>query len=162
MNEIQTRINNSVEEGNYNTLFALITESENINFSDQFGYSLFHKSIVKNYDDISFLLLENSIDVNIKDPKGQTSLHYAAFYGKPAIATNILKCGGDLSVSDIYGNQPLWTAVFNDYGKDLRKEIVDIFIRHGADINHKNNSGKSPYDIVFTRPYENLFPFFNI
>jgi len=162
MDEIQIQINDAVEEGNYDLLLTLIPQSENINFIDQFGYSLMHKSITKDHDDISFLLLKHSYFVNIKDPKGQTSLHYAAFYGKPELASNILEHGGDLSVSDTYGNQPLWTAVFNDYGKDLRKDIVEIFINNGADIKHKNNVGKSPYDIVVTRPFENLFSSFGI
>lgn len=137
-------------------------QNENINQVDEFGYSLLHISISKGFDEVSEFLMRNGIDPNTKDHNGQTSLHYCAFYNKIDLAKIIISNNGMLDIEDNYGNEPLWTAVFNDYGRNERIEIISLFIKHGANISHKNKVSKSPFDIVKTRPYENLFSLFQI
>ena len=131
-------------------------------FVDQFGYSGLHIALSKGFDEIAELLIEAGIDLNFKDPKGQTALHYCAFYNKVEIAGLIIQRGGRLDIPDYYGNQPLWTAVFNDYGRGERIEIVELFINNGAQKEHKNNANRSPKDLVISRPCENLYGLFGI
>lgn len=73
-----------------------------------------------------------------------------------SLATQILRNGGNFNIEDVYGSQPLWTAVFNDKGRDDRYEFVKLFIENEADINHKNTVGKSPKDIVLVAGYNKL------
>jgi ankyrin repeat protein len=65
-----------------------------------------------------------------------------------------LKQKGQLNISDNYGNQPLWTAVFNVKGKDDRLPLVELFLMYNADKNHKNKAGKSPLDFTLQVKYE--------
>jgi uncharacterized protein len=109
---------------------------------------------------MALLLINQGIDVNIADKNGQTILHYTALNNQLDIAIAALNKGAKLSMEDIHGNQPLWTAVFNDKGRSERIEIIELFLKNGSDINHKNKVGKSPKDIVTVAGYDNLKPFF--
>lgn len=131
-------------------------------WADKFGYSALHMALSKGFDEIAKLLISGGIDVNLQDQKGQTALHYCAFYNKVDLAELILRNRGDLDIEDVYGNQSLWTAVFNDYGRSERIELVELFLSHGAQKDHKNKAKRSPLDIVTSRPYENLFTLFGL
>jgi len=136
--------------------------SRPIEWVDQFGYSALHIALSKGFDEIADVLILSGIDVNLPDEKGQTALHYCAFYNKPELANQIMSNGGRLEVEDSFGNQPLWTAVFNDYGRGERFEMVKLFISNGAKKDHKNKVKRSPLDIVTSRPYKNLFGLFGL
>lgn len=50
-----------------------------------------------------------------------------------------------MNIVDIYGNNPLWYAVFNahdDY------KIIELFMEYGADTTTKNNAMRSPLDFA--------------
>lgn len=127
-----------------------------MNSKDDFGYSLLHITIADKKNQLAKYLIDKGIDVNIQDKNGKTALHYVAEYNQIELAEHIIKKGGDLSISDEYGNQPLWTAIFNDFGRNERIKIIELFINHGANINHKNKVDKSPKDIIIIREYDNL------
>jgi ankyrin repeat protein len=116
----------------------------------------------KGFDEIAELLVLGGIDVNLQDQKGQTALHYCAFYNKLELAALILQNRGKLDIEDVYGNQPLWTAVFNDYGRSERIELIGLFLSYGAKKEHMNKAKRSPLDIGTSRPYENLFTLFGV
>jgi ankyrin repeat protein len=48
-------------------------------------------------------------------------------------------------LEDIYGNQALWTAVFNAKGNYT---VVEAFLKFKQDVEHKNKYGKSPLDFA--------------
>lgn len=137
---------------------SFISEAENLNLLDAYGYSALHLASFNSLIDVGILLLEKGIDPNIQDKNGQTILHYSALYGQAELAKMALQKGADLSIQDIHGNQPLWTAVFNDKGRNDRIEIIMMYLDAGADIDHKNKVGKSPKDIIFIAGYNNLKP----
>ncbi len=128
-------------------------DEQSINVLDKSGYSLLHICISRSYDPISAFLIEKGIDTNNKDKNSQTALHYSAFYNKIQIAENLLAHGADIHIADNFGNQPLWTAVFNDKGFGNRIDIIKIFLKYGADINHKNNASRSPLDLAKNAGY---------
>ena len=102
------------------------------------------------------ILIDSGINLNLQNNEGITSLHCAAIYNNFSLADLLLRHGADLSIEDKYGNQPLWTATFNDKGRNERREMIKLFLKYGADVNHKNNVGKSPKDIVQIAGYKNL------
>ena len=55
----------------------------------------------------------------------------------------ILQNGGDVNVKDKYGNNPLWTAVFNE-----NYQIVQLYVDNNGDINNKNGNNMSPLDFA--------------
>lgn len=119
--------------------------SIDINIVNESGQSLLHEAAVNNSVKCAQELLDKGIDSNIKDNKGMTALHYSAANNSVDVAVEIIGQGGDLSIFDDYGNQPLWTAVFNARGQ---YKMVELFINYKANSNHKNNSDKSPIDFA--------------
>jgi uncharacterized protein len=126
----------------------LLKTHKNIN-EFEYDKTALHTACVSNAINAAEVLIKNGIDVNARDKiTGAVSLHYCAVYNYFELANLILKTGGKLNIADDYGNEPLWTAVFNVKGKIERLPIVELYLKHGADKNHKNNAGKSPLDFA--------------
>lgn len=136
------------ERNNVERLHELLNAGENINL---FAYdrSALHAACVSNAKEAAEYLIGKGINVNLQDNITRaTPLHYCAVYDCFEIANMILKYGGLLSIADDYGNQPLWTAVFNVKGRDGRLPIVELYLMHGADKHYKNKAGRSPADFA--------------
>ncbi len=141
-----TKVNlfQAIRQNDTDTFYSNI-DAADINQTDEDGQNFLHEAVAFNNNLLGKKLIEKNIDVNHKDVNFQTPLHYAANNKENELAELILNNGGNLNVEDKYGNQPLWTAVFNakgDYG------IVKLFISFKPDINHKNQHGKSPLDFA--------------
>lgn len=118
---------------------------------EQFEYdkSALHIACVSNAISAAKVLIEAGINVNLQDKiTGATPLHYCAVYNYFDMASLILENNGKLDVSDNFGNEPLWTAVFNVRSFIEKLPIVELFLKNGANKNHKNNAGRSPFDFV--------------
>ena len=144
------------EQNNTKEIQELLESSANIN-QLEYNRSALHAACISNATDAAELLIEKGIDVNLKDKiSGATALHYCAVYNFFEIANMILKNKGKLNIADNYGNQPLWTAIFNVKGKDERLPLVELYLMYGANKNHKNNAGKSPLDFANQVKYQSL------
>ena len=145
-----------VKQNEVKKVQQLINNGIDINKKDKFGYSAIHIAMVKNLPDMVKILIDSGINLNLQNNEGITGLHCAAIYNNFSLADLLLRHGADLSIEDKYGNQPLWTATFNDKGRNERREMIKLFLKYGADVNHKNNVDKSPKDIVLIAGYKNL------
>ncbi|MBS1523475.1 MAG: ankyrin repeat domain-containing protein [Bacteroidetes bacterium] len=145
-----------VESNQLDAVKSLITSEFEINIYNKFGYSALHICCARDLNTMAELLINSAINVNLQDKDGLTALHYVATYGQLYLAELLLKNDGDLTIQDKYGNQPLWTATFNDKGRGDRFDMVKLFLDNGADPNHQNNVNKSPKDIVIIAGYKNL------
>jgi ankyrin repeat protein len=92
-------------------------------------------------------LIEQGANVNHRDRNGASALHFAGQEKNEAAAKLLLKAGADLNVIDVYGNAPLWRAVFNAKD-DLR--IVKLYIQGGASLDNLINYPESFKRIVET------------
>ena len=112
-------------------------------------------------DNIAFFLIDLGVDVNAQGSRGYTALHQCAAHGAYDVAQYILEHGGkpSLNLSDQYGNQPLWTAVFNSNAESGMK-ITDLFLQYEADIHHKNNVNLSPLDLALDVQDEGVLALF--
>ncbi len=135
-------------ENHQNDLLKQIISVEQIeNIVDEYGEPLLVKALHVNNIEAAQILVQ-LVNVNLRDSKGQSALHHCGYYGNFKIALEVLNNGGDLNINDIYGNQPLWTTVFN-VKKDLKGlDVVDLFLQRGANKYHKNDAGKSPLDFA--------------
>jgi ankyrin repeat protein len=149
---------NAVEKNDLLKVKELISRGVNINSIDIYGYSALHVASSKELNDLALFLVDNNIDLNMQDKNGQTILHYVAEYNQLKLAKAALARGAKLSITDKHGNEPLWTAVFNDKGRNDRVEIIKLFLEYGANVDHKNKVDKSPRDIVMIAGYNNLKP----
>jgi ankyrin repeat protein len=136
------------EKNQIEQLLALIQSGENVNVLE-YGRSALHSAAMSNAIEAAELLITHNINLDLRDKgSGATALHYCAVYNRAEIAGLILTKGGRLDVEDNYGNQPLWTAIFNVKGKHERIPLVKLFLEHGANKNHKNLAGRSPHDFA--------------
>jgi len=147
----------AIERGDLARVKAFIDAGVNINAVDGFGYSPVHTASSNHQDAILSYLIDKGADLNLPDRNsGATLLHYVATFNQLAAAKAALARGASLAIEDRRGNQPLWTAVFNDKGRSERIDIVKLFMDHGADPDHKNRFGKSPREFVKLARYDNL------
>ncbi|KHS62172.1 ankyrin [Pectobacterium brasiliense] len=133
-----------VRDGQSEGLCSLVT-SDNVNVTNEYGQNLLHEAIAYGNVAVVNKLIELGVDVNHQDDKGQTPLHYAAQHKMKDVAEIILMNKGDVFVTDKFGNQALWTAVFNARGD---YDIVSLLLTHHSLPEHKNNSGRSPLDFA--------------
>lgn len=136
------------EKNEVEKLRELLNEDIDINVFEEDRTAL-HSACVTNAIDAARILIAEKIDVNLQDRiTNAVPLHYCAVYNYLDMASLILDNGGRLDISDMYGNEPLWTAVFNVKGKPDRLALVELFLKAGADKNHKNNANRSPVDFA--------------
>lgn len=126
--------------------FKKALKVENINEKSEYDSGLLHYSISGEKFDIALFLINSGIDVNIINENRQTALHYICNYPNIEVAKAILEHGGDINKRDKYGNNPLWTAVFNCKGRYY--DMVELFIKYNPDVTTKNNAGRSPLDFA--------------
>ncbi|HEU4963760.1 MAG TPA: ankyrin repeat domain-containing protein [Bacilli bacterium] len=119
---------------------------DEINKESEFGGNLLHYAISGRNFDIALYLIEQGIDVNGTDPNGQTPLHYICVDQNIDVASRLLSKNADINIRDKYGNNAMWTAVFNCKGRNY--EMVELFMRYNPDILIKNNAGRSPMDFA--------------
>jgi ankyrin repeat protein len=84
-------------------------------------------------------------DLNLGDTGGFTPLHLAAQQMSVAAARELLDRGAQVDPINIYGNTPLFIAVFNSRG---RGEMIALLRERGADPYEENNSGQTPTDLA--------------
>ncbi|MDQ3231645.1 MAG: ankyrin repeat domain-containing protein [Pseudobdellovibrionaceae bacterium] len=119
--------------------------SFDIKQTNESGQTVLHEAVAFRNEDIVGDLIQRGVDVNWPDKNGQTALHFSAAHKLAGVAATLLKQGGSLQIADRYGNQPLWTAVMNAKGQ---YDVVKLFVKHGADIHHKNKAGRAPLDFA--------------
>lgn len=83
--------------------------------------------------------------VDATDRDGFTALHLAAQQSHAAVAEVLLRNGAAVDARDVYGNTPLWRAVFSSAGAG---DTVEVLIAHGADPDVANRSGVSPRQLA--------------
>lgn len=86
-------------------------------------------------------------NVNKKYQKGFNLLHFACEYNNSQLAKELLERKINIEGKNIYGNTPLWTAVFNAKGK---YEMVDLLLSFNANPNSVNNADNTPLKFAIT------------
>ena len=91
-------------------------------------------------------LIETGADVNVPGEWRVTALHCAVQTGNAQIVSYLLKKGADPSAVDSHCDTPLSQSVSAKHNRDYR-EIVELLVRRGADVNHRNIEGSSAIHI---------------
>ena len=133
-----------MRNGNASDLFTQLDES-NVNVLNNYGQNLLQEAISTGRYDVAVNLIDLNINIDHADYKGRTALHYLSEHKSLEVVKHLIRHGADFSISDKFGNQPLWTAVFNARGV---YDVVHELIINGADPFHKNNAGRAPMDFA--------------
>ena len=97
------------------------------------------------------VLLKYDADVNAKSIDGWTPLHFAAQKNAvrnsaaAGVAKVLLKQRPDIKIDEKNnrGETPLYCAA-----RDNEVEMVELLLKHGADVNAKQNSGLTPLRVA--------------
>jgi ankyrin repeat protein len=103
------------------------------------------------------LLLEYAADPNTMNRYGKTPLFYVGEEQpvdhdtpekRKEIARLLLDYKADINVCDDINNQALFYVVFHVRGQVGNLPLAELFLKYGADPNHKNAAGNSPLDFA--------------
>lgn len=84
-------------------------------------------------------------DPNAADGDGFRPLHFAAQERSVEVARVLLDHGADVDCTNVYGNTPLFGAVFNSRGDG---SVIGLLRRRGADALRENRSGQTPVGLA--------------
>ncbi|MFY9309466.1 MAG: ankyrin repeat domain-containing protein [Bacteroidia bacterium] len=129
-----------IEKGNNTEVIQLLSEV-GIDAYDGFLRTALIWATVFNNIQLLKWLIDNGANINHQDRNGYTALHFAAQEKRQECAELLIGKGADINLQDIYGNNPLFTAVFNSRG-DTR--LVKLYVQNGADLDQTNKYQKSP------------------
>ncbi|CAG0900339.1 unnamed protein product, partial [Cyprideis torosa] len=86
------------------------------------------------------LLIEHKARVNVQDKYGRTPLFVAVEYARHSVVEVLLANGADPNMTDNYGRSPLLEA--------RTGETAELLIAHKANVNARNDGGKTPLYIA--------------
>jgi ankyrin repeat protein len=102
-----------------------------------------------NRTEIITLLLENGISIN-HEQKGNTALHIAANKGDFGLVRFLVEHGANTAN----------TSLHYASNSDKKLNIVEYLVRHGADVNLKNNTGHTPVAIAMLYKAYNIMCYY--
>ncbi len=136
-------IDSYVEKNDYKSIDMLI-KTYGIDCYDSYKRTFLILATSKGNLAILNKLIEKGADLNFQDKNGYSALHFVAQNKEKEIAEVLLEKGANPNLRDLYGNPPIWTAIMNAKG-DF--SIVKLLLENKADVEMKNNYGKSPKEM---------------
>jgi ankyrin repeat protein len=104
----------------------------------------------KTNNDIVKLLIENGADVNQSGCE-RYPLMYACRFGDTELVKMLIDAGADVKTNDAVDE---WQAIhYACMNKDFGAEIIELLIKHGADVNATDKSNISPIYIACYNGY---------
>lgn len=98
-----------------------------------------------------FLESQNNTNLICNNITKATPLHFSVMNKNFLATTLLLKKGALVNFTDYIGNSPLHYACYN-----LDLNIIKSLVDYGGDINLKNNSGLTPYEIINSSTEEDV------
>ncbi|MGK7880185.1 MAG: ankyrin repeat domain-containing protein [Crocosphaera sp.] len=95
------------------------------------------------YTDVIKVLVNSGIDVNLQ-VSGGYALRYAAFSGHKKTVQQLIDLGANVNLKNDYHVTSLHEAVGMPINKNEQKDIVNILLSHGADVNVRDGDGWTP------------------
>lgn len=142
---------------------SLILHGADVNAASSGGYTPLHGLMSNSSSAKAFLLVERLLhhgaNPNLANTYGQTPLHIEAWTPNVDVIELLLKYGADINAADKGGGTPLHYVAVSDPNSMDRQRLLfqpvtvispskaaELLIRHGADLNARNNNGETPLD----------------
>lgn len=143
-----TFLSNAVQDGNFETVLALLQSGADANVPRANGDTPFIISIYTSNPEIASILIKYGADVNATT-KGWTNLMVATYMEEAEIVKTLLEHGAEVDAKDSNG----WTSLLLAANKQSFN-IVSLLIDYGADVDAKNDAGWSALKMASGQCYE--------
>lgn len=120
------------------------------------GDSPLHRAIRFQHTDTVRFLLNKNPDLTSVDPAGRTPLHWAAVVGREDYVEMLLDKGADVNAMTAKAGTALHDAARCEmYTGAAPLATIQILLGNGADLDAKDEQGKTPLDVAVARFGEN-------
>jgi ankyrin repeat protein len=171
--EGQTQLHIATNQGDIDTVKALIANGANINAVTNFWHTPLHYAVNRSGFEIVKILLENGAKVNALSNFDYAPLHYAANHGRIKIAELLIEKGAAINIQNMFGHTPLhctanhpktqincdtcsngrYTFCRGIYG---RIEIARLLIEKGAKIYLEDEDGFTALEMARKFGYDEI------
>jgi len=127
-------ISYDIEKGNNDNVIKLLTEL-GIDSCDSYLRTPLIWATFYNNTELLDWLIKNGANINHQDRNGYCALHFAGQQKNLNSAKLLLDNEANINLTDIHGNPPIWTAIFNSKGD---YELVRLYVLKGADLDKEN------------------------
>jgi ankyrin repeat protein len=139
-----TPLHAAATHGHSDIAELLLTNKAQVNTRTNGGLTPLHLASLLDHRDVAVLLLDNQADVNSKSGAGVSDENGPAIH----VLSVLLGAGVTIAHTRSYGGgaTPLHLAALSGH-----KDLAEILLAHGADVNAKDNSGKTPLQLAKRR-----------
>ncbi|HPW14296.1 MAG TPA: ankyrin repeat domain-containing protein, partial [Nitrospira sp.] len=150
-------IHRALTEGTAAQAKRLLDQGANIEARDAQGATPLITAAGRGNLALVTLLLNRHAEVETTDRAGNTALHQASFYGQVPCVEALLATGAQTSARNALAFTPLHQAVrrFWELSGESRADrltrqanVIDILLRHGADPELRDASGRTPITLA--------------
>ncbi len=138
------------------SVHLLVKNGADVNAANRNKRTPLHFLCVETRNNEVELLLQKGANVNAKDCKGRTPLNNLIDYGDrwPHIASTIkVLVENGAEAKEEYGKTALHQVYSRNIGFEVWPAITDVLIENGADVNSKDDDGKTPLQAISSNAY---------
>ncbi|XP_067372481.1 ankyrin repeat domain-containing protein 50 isoform X2 [Channa argus] len=134
----------AAQEGHWSTVRLLLDRRSPIDHRAYDGHSALSAALLEGHAEVADLLMRRGADTNVKDAEGRPLLYLLVLDGRLDMATLLIEKGGvPLESRDSEGRTALHVASWQGC-----IEMVDLLLKHGANINAQDTAGRPPIHSV--------------
>lgn len=131
------------------TVALLVDAGADVKNRDTWNRTPLLSAVIDHNPALAEALLDKGAEVNAADHEGSTALSYALQYRKLGMIDALLKKGADPNVKNVYNGMTLLHVACN---MGLDREVAK-FIAAKADVNAKDNQGRTPLHLAVLNTY---------
>jgi ankyrin repeat protein len=169
-------IHEAAKQGNLAKAEALLKDNANlVSSKDNNGYTALHFAAFGGHKDVADFLLAHMADVNAKNNQDLTPLYLAVAYDHKDVVDLLLSNKADVNAKDNVNMTPLHYAAqfrvmvttrgYRSLGnttplhretQNRSKDVTELLLAHGAEVNAKDNEGKTPLHYAVQQDFREI------
>lgn len=140
----ETPLMEACRSQNLEAMRILLQKKVDLNIQDELGYTALHKICLHGYAEALDVLLQSEVDIQQKTSWGDTALHLATTSKYSPIMKKLLDAGFPIDIPNEMGNTALMSACY----RKGNQEIIDFFLKKGANPNISNQYGETALSLA--------------